>query len=167
MVVRFYLVYFIYNTERYKMINLKTLFSDALNDIKYYRGGLPCCFYPEMQWRELCHIMPRSKTNMKACAKVFGDKNMIDLPLINVLPGSRYANHEGYCVVPKKVLFDVYIAAQKTLEQYNKKYVSITSTKTLSKNIYAAFYNVNIDVLLKAQEEYQYLVRNAFKVEKI
>lgn len=53
--------------------------------LEYYFGG-ECVFCGRKKWTELCHDISQSKANKK----VFGD--IIDAPLLNVLPGCHECN---------------------------------------------------------------------------
>lgn len=71
----------------------------------WYKGN-PCVFDPTLQWSELCHLKSNSTTNLNLLKSYFGCNDweaqyMIDLPLINIVPGSKKWN--GTDVLTHKV----------------------------------------------------------------
>lgn len=147
------------------MQKLESLFHESLSD-RYPRGVTACCFYPDRLWHELCHLMPQTKVNRKACHTLWGIPDLIDLPLINVMPGSRYANHEGYTTQVSRCAWAVVVSARAaTLEWLSKKKIDLDVICATVQPVCDLFHGCNfLADVLKAQERFQYCVRNSHRV---
>jgi hypothetical protein len=110
--------------------------------------------------------MPQTKTNKQACAKLWGIPDLIDLPLINVMPGSRYANHEGYTTQVSRCAWAVVVSARAaTLEWLSKKNIDLDVICATVQPVCDLFHGCNfLADVIKAQECFQYCVRNSHQV---
>lgn len=72
-------------------------FSIYLDFNNYQRHKAPCTFDPTLPWAELCHLQHNTETNKHIIQKHLGcskkeSELLVNLPLINVVPGSRFWN---------------------------------------------------------------------------
>jgi len=103
-------------------VNLLKKFHDYLS--MYYPQGCPCLFLESEKWTELCHFISRTKSNTKVMEKKFGNSEFINLPIFNVLPGSKEANSgfsHGYSRKIIKIPNPVIQAAKEVLLEINYK----------------------------------------------
>lgn len=101
-------------------MNLLSMFAYHLS--YDYPVGRPCLAYPDKYtWTSLCHIKSGGDINRKLCAHVFGNADIIDMPLLNVFPGSTECNMEKYDVRIKTMPDAVRSSAFATVEEYNRK----------------------------------------------
>jgi hypothetical protein len=104
------------------MSKLEQLFHEELQDAKSLydlRKGNPrerwngmCCFCGFKPYTELLHFMPQTKANIK----MVGD--IIDAPIVQVLPGCRQCNSVTYESIPKHVPYAVILAGRKAFQRY-------------------------------------------------
>lgn len=78
-------------------MNLLNYYDNELFFNNYYRYKSPCVFDPSLKFEELCHLNSNSKENLSIISKKFYinkkiSQDIIDLPLINVVPGSKQWN---------------------------------------------------------------------------
>lgn len=72
-------------------------FNIYLDFENYRRGYAPCVFDSTLIWEELCHLEHNTEANKNLIQQHFNCSKkeaefIMDLPLINVVPGSRFWN---------------------------------------------------------------------------
>lgn len=72
-------------------------FNIYLDFENYGRGYAPCVFDSTLMWEEMCHLEHNTEANKKLIQKYFGCSKkeaelVMNLPLINVVPGSKFWN---------------------------------------------------------------------------
>lgn len=72
-------------------------FNIYLDFENYNRGYAPCMFDPNLIWEEFCHLEHNTEANKNLIKKYFDCSQkeadlIMDMPLINVIPGSKYWN---------------------------------------------------------------------------
>jgi hypothetical protein len=96
----------------------------------YYPEGCKCLFLPGEKWEHLCHYVSNTKANKRAVKKAFGRSIYIDLPLFNVVPGSRESNigyRHGYsrtpCTMPSAVVYAAQEAIRESIPDVTHEYI--------------------------------------------
>lgn len=159
------------------MSQLESIFHRQLD--QWYPRGKECCFYEAAPWSQLCHLMPQSKVNRIACEKLWGIRDLIDLPVINVLPGSYRANHGSDMTTKVRSVDErIVIAARCAVVEWlgNIRYkdqvgIDLEVARGIITPINALFRDVNHERfffadIIEAQEDFQNKVRNAFKAKQ-
>lgn len=72
-------------------------FNVYLDFENYGRGYAPCVFDSTLVWEELCHLEHNTESNKNLIQRYFDCNKkeaelVMDLPLINVVPGSKFWN---------------------------------------------------------------------------
>lgn len=148
------------------MSKLERMFHEHL-DILYPRGEA-CCFYESAQWSQLCHLAPQSKVNAQACRMVWGMPELIDIPVINVLPGSRRANiGSDKTILVRCIDYRIIKAGRDTMTAWmHKKKIDHDVLCAAVKPVYDLFYCDYLGFIIKAQNHFQFMVRNSHQVKK-
>lgn len=104
--------------QGWEEMNIKSAFAYHLDFL--YPKGKACMFYPEKyKWSELCHIQSGGDINRKLCERAFGNGDFIDMPLLNLIPGSQGANDGQYKTTVEILPDEVVKAARMAIVDYN------------------------------------------------